>query len=626
MSTTAINSTQVVHLNSFLCLDNYNETTISRTCGNSETRLNTNNTVSKREEENEGLSKLSGNEAASKLWDLIQSSSSNFTPHETQPQPISSFSTPSRYTEAQRNHTLYHHTLKQPSSKDEINFLAKNQKTKNVSSPSSSGGLESDAEAELKARLSTALLGAQKHSSTAFSITTPQQQTSGHAPTSSFLPTLDNNNMDICDEYFVGEGQCIETIEESFSMKAFSSDNNNNGPSPTSTLCFPESSSSNSNYYNLTKLSQPEINCHFISEESPNDHYYTEEQRQTYQKHQPLQKSSTEVSSPPPTSELESYAPSHRFVVCADPQLGMTTLNREWVDEIEYCKKAVKKINSLQPRPKFVCICGDMVDMEESLYNRSSGALAKWDKDSCDRVKEQQVQDVKNIFNEIHPDIALICVCGNHDIGNRPTPETISQFQKDFGDEYLAFWTNGTYNIILNNVLFNNPDGAMDIFEDQLKWLEDRLKYANKFHAAQIFVYAHHPWFLYHEDEEDPELKGGIPVPSEWIENEGYDELKNMVMSDAYFHVPKIQRKIALDLFRQYNVTACFCGHYHQNVVKKTSWGMDLIITGPIGMLLESTSNKDATEKGRGIRIVDVTLDKERKVGGGYFSHHFENF
>jgi len=448
-----------------------------------------------------------------------------------------------RYTETQRNRTLFHPTLQQPSFEHEAFFLSKQQQ-------SVQNAKESDD--NLKERLSAVLQNA----------------------------------------------------------------------SPTSSLSFSESSENIENKISI----QPDLYCSFIKEEGDeNDDDKIIYSNQVSKPQTKVSQNSThEQCTSSSSSELESHTPSHRFVVCADPQLGMTTLNRDWVAEIEYCKAAVKKINSLQPRPKFACVCGDLIDMEESFYNNNPNALAQWDKDYCDQVKEQQVQDFKDIFNEMHPDIALICVCGNHDIGNRPTPETISRFRKDFGDEYLAFWANGTYNIILNNVLFNNPDGAMDIFEDQLKWLEDRLQYANKFRAAQIFVYAHHPWFLYHEEEEDADLKGGIPMPSEWVEKN--DKLKNVVMSDAYFSVPKIQRKIALDLFRQYNVTACFCGHFHQNVVKKTSWGMDMIVTGPISMTLESTSNKDSTETGRGIRIVDVTLDGERNVGGGYFSHRFENF
>jgi len=121
----------------------------------------------------------------------------------------------------------------------------------------------------------------------------------------------------------------------------------------------------------------------------------------------------------------------------------------------------------------------------------------------------------------------------------------------------------------------------------------------------------------------------------QWLDET--EKYKGFVMTDDKFCVPKKMRNIALNLFRQYNVSACFCGHFHQNVVRKTSWGMDMIVTGPISMILESTGNQDALEKGRGIRIVDVFQDhttiqgevdamKIRRVGGAYFTHRFENF
>ena len=66
---------------------------------------------------------------------------------------------------------------------------------------------------------------------------------------------------------------------------------------------------------------------------------------------------------------------------------------------------------------------------------------------------------------------------------------------------------------------------------------------------------------------------------------------------------------VVLDLFKTYNVTACFCGHFHQNLVSKSSLRMNMILTGPISMIFESTANKDSAEKGRGIRIVDVFLN-----------------
>ena len=90
--------------------------------------------------------------------------------------------------------------------------------------------------------------------------------------------------------------------------------------------------------------------------------------------------------------------------------------------------------------------------------------------------------------------------------------------------------------------------------------------------------------------------------------------------ADYYFTVPIEYRKIALDLFKKYDVKACFSGHFHQNVITKTSWGMDMIVSGPLSMLLTSelkdqkTLRKSRQEEEEevhdvGIRIVDVSDD-----------------
>jgi len=316
-------------------------------------------------------------------------------------------------------------------------------------------------------------------------------------------------------------------------------------------------------------------------------------------------------------TEIDRHSPSHSFVVCADSQVGMTSMNDEWETELQYCRQAVKAVNSLHPRPAFVCVCGDIVDMESS-FHRKSGA--KFSQAECDVIQDKQNEDFKRVFSEVHEDIAVLCVCGNHDIGNRPTPASIERFTNAFGDDYLAFWVNGTYNIALNNVLFSDPTGAPENFNSQLIWLEDRLRYAREHDAACIYVFAHHPWFLYHEDEEMEELKGSARYPKEWGES---DEK----FPDYYFHIPKNYRMMALDLFRKYDVSASFAGHFHRNLVSKTSWGMDMIITAPLSILLESDGNtefragKPPEKNGRGIRIVEVKVDKK---GKGRFTHRFD--
>ena len=103
-------------------------------------------------------------------------------------------------------------------------------------------------------------------------------------------------------------------------------------------------------------------------------------------------------------------------------------------------------------------------------------------------------RDFKRVWAGLAPDIALVCLCGNHDVGNRPTRASISHWTQSFGDDYLSFWANGSFNICLNNCLFSNPNGAPDLFDEQLHWLEQRLKYARDNDASHIFVFGHFPW------------------------------------------------------------------------------------------------------------------------------------
>ncbi len=71
-------------------------------------------------------------------------------------------------------------------------------------------------------------------------------------------------------------------------------------------------------------------------------------------------------------------------------------------------------------------ICGDLVDKEPVGPHLD--------------VRERQIKSFKEVFDKLDESIKLVCVCGNHDVGNKPTPETINMYRSDFGFDFFSFW------------------------------------------------------------------------------------------------------------------------------------------------------------------------------------------
>jgi len=162
----------------------------------------------------------------------------------------------------------------------------------------------------------------------------------------------------------------------------------------------------------------------------------------------------------------------------------------------------------------------------------------------------------------------------------------------------------------VNNVLFINPSSAQRIYKTQLRWLEERLRYARDHDAKQIYVFGHHPWFLYDEDEEPESLTGASPCPPEWQSSSS----TNQTFPDAYFSMPKKYRSQALELFQKYKVNACFSGHFHQNLISKTRWGMDMIITAPLSVVFDSTGKEVDREKKSRLSRRKMTFESEEAM------------
>eukprot|EP00189_Rhodosorus_marinus_P008253 CAMPEP_0184752486 /NCGR_PEP_ID=MMETSP0315-20130426/43600_1 /TAXON_ID=101924 /ORGANISM="Rhodosorus marinus, Strain UTEX LB 2760" /LENGTH=284 /DNA_ID=CAMNT_0027231815 /DNA_START=583 /DNA_END=1438 /DNA_ORIENTATION=+ len=157
-------------------------------------------------------------------------------------------------------------------------------------------------------------------------------------------------------------------------------------------------------------------------------------------------------------------------------------------EEVKRVRKAVDAINQL--KPSFVIVCGDLINAHRDIYEGLE-----------EQTELDQVSTFKAVMSQIHDDIPLVCVCGNHDVGNRPTPEYIDRYKARFGDDYFSFALCGVKFIVLNNQLYSDPSAAPDSFSEQHEWFEDELRRASIENARHIVVFCHIPWFINKADE-----------------------------------------------------------------------------------------------------------------------------
>lgn len=264
------------------------------------------------------------------------------------------------------------------------------------------------------------------------------------------------------------------------------------------------------------------------------------------------------------------------FIQAADPQLGLMKAWRigdcdgggdEWAEEVELTKQAVEAVNRLQPRPRFMVLCGDLVHaMPDTPF------------------REEQERDLKAALKGTDPSIPLVFVSGNHDLGNTPTPQTVQQYCTQWGDDYFSFWVGGVLCLVLNSQLFFDASACPQLKEAQETWLEEQLSRASASSPPRpkpkhVLVFQHIPLYLKSPDEEDD-----------------------------YFNLQGAVRQQLMDKFKRAGVKAVFSGHYHRNAGGCHD-GLDMVVSSAIGCQLG--------EDAHGLRVVVVT---EAGIVHRYFS------
>jgi len=239
------------------------------------------------------------------------------------------------------------------------------------------------------------------------------------------------------------------------------------------------------------------------------------------------------------------------FVQLADPQFGLHPPTGCRFAETANAELIVEQINRL--RPRFVVICGDLVENLDGPIE-----LAAW-----------QVAEFKRVFRQIDPEIPLVLLPGNHDLGNVPTPETLARYREIFGDDYFAFSIGGIRALALDSPLLFNWTLAPDALVEQAHWLQRELAATAADPPTHLIAFQHHPWFVDEVDE-----------------------------PDGYYNLPRQNRRLVLDAFEAAGVRVVFSGHLHRNLHQRYGT-VELVSGGTVCDCLEP-----------GLRVVEIYADR----------------
>lgn len=260
--------------------------------------------------------------------------------------------------------------------------------------------------------------------------------------------------------------------------------------------------------------------------------------------------------------EQEEWQGSFTFIQAADTQLGLQERYVEkltspgWSKEIAWTKQMVRDINLMSPPPKFLVICGDLID-----------AYPYPDQEDTRKMQESDLKKELTALN-----IPLVCVCGNHDVGDSPTAATVHTYRASFGDDYFSFFCGGVYFLAVNSQYWEDSTQCQDLAAQHEAWLDARLAEVKAKQPLHVVVFQHIPLFI--SDIDEPK---------------------------QYFNIQPKLRKEILDKFKKAGVKYIFCGHYHRNAGGKYG-DLELVVTSAVGAQLGHDDH--------GYRVVRVTKEK----------------
>jgi 3',5'-cyclic AMP phosphodiesterase CpdA len=251
---------------------------------------------------------------------------------------------------------------------------------------------------------------------------------------------------------------------------------------------------------------------------------------------------------------MSSFTEPFFFIQLSDTQFGLFEARGAapgdgTFPETALFETAVAAANRL--KPAFVVITGDLVQ---------------------DSDNTEQHAELMRISGQLDDDIPIRFTTGNCDVGNTPTADSLRIYREKFGTENYSFDAGGCHFIALNSSICLDPSEVPDEWDSLVEFLRADLE-ANSSNSSHTVVFMHHPLFAESADEPD----------------------------DGVRFIPRIRRRIILDLLRKHRVSGVFAGHWHRNN-EAADGDMLMIVSSAVGFPLGDDPS--------GLRIVKVYHDR----------------
>jgi len=230
-------------------------------------------------------------------------------------------------------------------------------------------------------------------------------------------------------------------------------------------------------------------------------------------------------------------------------------------------------INKRKDRIKFVVVCGDHTHNLENMWS-------KGDLEGGRKKRIQELAAFKSIYSKLDETIPLVCVCGNHDVGNKPTEKTTQLYKEEFGDDYLSFWCGGVKFTVLNSQIVQGLSPSDELSIAHEKWADEEFEMKHENEPVHSVVMCHIPPFCW-----DPEEK------------------------NTNFNWPKEKREMWLEKMVKANVKKVYCAHYHRRAGGKYK-ELEVVVSGALGTHILTKEVPRSLQKSR-IEAINFKLSYE---------------